>query len=101
MYLHVPGMLECTVHGMRKRMCVLFPLYTYCLPLIAAHFEDCAPKLPLADLREVLNLPSELSVQPMRLRFCKRSVLASTQAEALTRVCKTATGARWRTLIIF
>ncbi len=33
------------------------------LPFVAPYFEDGASKLPLVDLREVLNLPGELAIQ--------------------------------------
>ena len=39
-------------------------------PLVAAHFEDGAPKLPFVDLREVLNFPGEFAIQLRWLGTC-------------------------------
>ena len=43
------------------------------LPLVLANFKDSTAQLPLADLAEVLDLPSELSIQLLGALTCTRA----------------------------
>ncbi len=86
MYLYMQSMLRKLNCNSWRAVHAVPAIYVSCSPLVAAHFKHSASQLPFADFREVLNLPGEFPIQPMRLGFCQRSMHSLSQAKVHKRM---------------